>query len=240
MIFTVPNSNGEPEVDLRELNRCHGPGRGHPCTTRGLAGKRGDALSYDLRRAKALGIDVSVTKNPIPGYYKQSYSVPFLSGPPGRKPYVEVFSDTTPSTAHRSVDVSTTRHEVGHVTDRAYGSKDEKKGHLQDRSAATIFGVRYSPMYVSEIGAWKAAIRDAPYNRVNWTVVQKALTGYLEHEPAMRGLFGARGMVTFAPAVASRHIGLLKRYAKRLRKKSLTPKAVLDPVPPKDWQRAVD
>jgi hypothetical protein len=50
MIFTVPNSFGTPLV---EVNRCHGPGRGHPCTGRA-------STSAPPKRSKAIRV---VTKD---------------------------------------------------------------------------------------------------------------------------------------------------------------------------------
>jgi hypothetical protein len=235
MIFTVPNSFGT--APLVERNTCHGPGRGHPCSTHGLVkGIHGGTsyLQYDLERAGDLGIAPEEILNPIPDYVHQSHSQPHE-----KTPRVEIFIDTErqrlPKKVRpkRGVEVSVLRHEIGHVTDRAYGSKDEKKGWLQDRSAALLGGHRFSPRYVSEIGAWKAAIRDSPHNRVDWRDMQAALASYLRDE-APRLITSSRK--AWVARHARAHTALLKRYAQRLRKQALTPKAKLDPVPPKDWQ----
>ena len=72
----------------------------------------------------------------------------------------------------RASDLSVLRHEIGHVTDRGFGMRG-------DPSEARILGRTYPAWYLMEIGAWRAAVRDAPYNRVQWPPVAKSLRSYL-------------------------------------------------------------
>jgi len=69
-------------------------------------------------------------------------------------------------------DLSVLRHAIGHVTDRGFGMRG-------DLSEARILGCTYPAWYVMEIGAWKAAVRDAPYSRVQWPRVARSLRSYL-------------------------------------------------------------
>jgi hypothetical protein len=70
-----------------------------------------------------------------------------------------------------------------------------------------------------EIGAWKAAVRDAPYNRVQWPRVAKSLRSYLAELMPLPDAW----------QTAKAHTALLKRYGQVLRRKALIPKETLDP-----------
>ena len=64
------------------------------------------------------------------------------------------------------------RLEIGHVTDRGFGMRG-------DSCEARILGRTYQAWYLMEIGARKAAVRDAPYNRVQWPRAARSLRSYL-------------------------------------------------------------
>ena len=67
------------------------------------------------------------------------------------------------------------RHEIAHVTDRGFGMRG-------DPSEARTLGRTYPAWSLTEIGAWKAAVRDAPYNRVQWPRVAESLRSYLAEQ----------------------------------------------------------
>lgn len=86
-----------------------------------------------------------------------------------------------------------------------------------------------------EIGAWKAAVRDVPYNRAQWPRVAKSLRSYLAELMPLQDAW----------QTAKAHTALLKWYGQVLRRKALIPKETLDPkvgwveltAPKDEWGR---
>jgi hypothetical protein len=217
----VPSSFGSP---LREFNKCH-DATGKFCSgPRGLTGLRATpcatlhgrmdpahAMNYDVMRAQQLGISVDVFAGAGSSGSARSLRNSVRVGyPQDRATPVETMDDAyKPS---RASDLSVLRHEIGHVTDRGFGMRG-------DPSEARILGRTYPAWYLMEIGAWKAAVRDAPYNRVQWPRVAKSLRSYpAELMPLPDGWQTAKA-----------HTALLKRYGQVLRRKALIPKQTLDP-----------
>ena len=177
----VPSSFGSP---LREFNKCH-DAKGQFCGgPRGLTGLRATppatmhgrmnpahAMNYDVRRAQQLGISVDVFAGAGSSGSARSLRNSVRVGyPQDRATPVETTDDEyKPS---RASDLSVLRHEIGHVTDRGFGVKG-------DPSEARILGQTYPAWYPLEIRTWKAAVRDAPYNRTQWPRVAKSLQSYL-------------------------------------------------------------
>jgi len=177
----VPSSFGSP---LREFNKCH-DAKGKFCSgPRGLTGLRATppatmhgrmdpahAMNYDVARAQQLGISVDVFAGAgSSGSARSLRNAVRVGYPQDRATPLETTDDEyKPS---RASDLSVLRHEIGHVTDRGFGMRG-------DPSEARILGRTYPAWYLMEFGAWKAAVRDAPYNRVQWPRVAKSLRSYL-------------------------------------------------------------
>ena len=166
----VPSSFGSP---LREFNRCHDATGKFCAGPRGLTGLRATppatmhgrmdpahAMHYDVTRAQQLGISVDVFAGTgSSGSARSLRNTVRVGYPQDRATPVETTDDEyKPS---RASDLSVLRHEIGHVTDRGFGMRG-------DPSEARILGRTYPAWYLMEIGAWKAAVRDAPHNRVQW------------------------------------------------------------------------
>ena len=102
----------------------------------------------------------------------------------------------------KSEQLSALRHELGHIDRTPLG-----------RGADRVAGTRFSDRYTEEIRAWKNAIRNSK-GRVDWNTVRDGLESYL------LGEYMVQGYPPKASAIADRHVGLLKRYAKRIRRAS--------------------
>ena len=214
---------------MREFNQCHDPagkfcsGPGGLVTRvpkrRAAAFGRND-LAYDIAYAKRQGIDVSVVGNPIPHYARQSMFTPghFMPGT------VTLFINTGDrATDTKAGEVSTLRHETGHAQSMDFGEKPAQR---------RIWGREYSEQYAREVGAWKAAIRNAPNNRLRWKDVQHALSTYLRQESEIiqgrknNGGFDPKLRDEWAYLMAAKHTRLLQRYGRTLRAKKLRPQRI--------------
>ena len=221
MAGCVPSSFGSP---LREFNRCHDATGKFCAGPRGLTGLRATtpttlhgrmdpahAMNYDVTRAQQLGISMDVfagagssgsarsLRNTVRVGYSQDRATPVETPDDAYKP-------------SRASNLSVLRHEIGHVTDRGFGMRG-------DPSEARILGRTYPAWYLMEIGAWKAAVRDAPHNRVQWPRVAKSLRSYLAELMPLPDAW----------QTANAQTALLKRYGQVLRRKALIPKETLDP-----------
>lgn len=111
--------------------------------------------------------------------------------------------------AQRTELLSVLRHEGGHLDRTPLGSPK-------------LFGRSLSPEYTEEVRAWKNAIRNGR-GRIDWNVVRRGLGSYLKNEPlpGVPGVaMGSEADKILRNAFLDRHVRLLKRYAKRVRRAS--------------------
>jgi hypothetical protein len=95
--------------------------------------------------------------------------------------------------------LSALRHELGHLDKTLLG-----------RGGQRVLGRTFSDNYVEEIRAWKNAIRNSG-GKVDFKTVGFALRSYLQEEP---------GTIIGKGTILNRHVNLLKRYAKKIRRAS--------------------
>jgi hypothetical protein len=199
-------------VPLHESNDCHAPA-GSPAGGQFCSGfLRGEAA-----RAGTLGVTFTVDpalRTRDSGFY-----------PKDRR--VEIGLNPDEWALTKAGQLSVARHELGHVTDPMYGST---------RAQRIIGGDKVGKLYAEEFGAWRAAIRDSG-GRVQWRTVRQALTNYLYDDFAYTAKVKDRLMhqgVASGPTsedwdnfsarvsreidhTLDRHVGLLRRYARRVR-----------------------
>jgi len=204
-------------VPMHEYNQCHNPegaGGGQFCSTGYLRGEKA--------RAKKIGVPFIVDpklRTRDSGFY------------PGENRRVELGLDPDEWKLTRAGILSVARHELGHVTDAEYGTPDKPAQRIID-------GEKFGQRYAEEFGAWRAAVRDAPHGRVQWRAVRQALTNYLYDDFIYTSKVNDRLMhqgVASGPSpedwdnfnrvgsqvldrTLDRHVALLKRYGRRVRR----------------------
>jgi hypothetical protein len=95
--------------------------------------------------------------------------------------------------------LSVLRHELGHADKTELG-----------RGGRIIGGEKFRGQYVEEWRAWKNAIRNSG-GKVDFKTVRSSLRSYLDDQPVSPAAYDY---------VVNRHVAILKRYAKRVRRAS--------------------